>query len=93
MFNGGTLAAKYFDEPDKILAGMMSSMWVQFARTGNPNLPDSSIEWPKYDTIEEPYIEFGDEIRIGNRLKVDICEKMEMTFDQKLSEWLKKQNP
>ena len=93
MFNGGTLAAKYFDEECKSLAGTMSTMWVQFARTGNPNLSESSIKWPKYDTIEEPYIEFGDKIRIENRYRVELSNKMERLFEQKLTKWQTQQNP
>lgn len=48
---------------DRKLAEIMSSYWVQFATTGNPNnvnLP----HWPQYHSNNENYIEFGDTVKV-----------------------------
>ena len=42
--------------------------WVQFAATGNPNrrgLPG----WPRYEPVSDRYLELGDTIRVGSRLR------------------------
>ena len=90
VFNGGTLAALHFDDQCKSLAKTMSAMWIQFARSGNPNGPGIPIQWPPYNFVEESYLEFGQEIQTGTRLKRDVCEKMEASFDQGLAQWQQK---
>ncbi len=50
-----------FTDYDHKLAEMMSSYWVNFAATGNPNgkgLP----EWPAFDQKKKMIIEFGDQV-------------------------------
>jgi para-nitrobenzyl esterase len=52
---------------DRRLADRMSSYWVNFATTGDPNgkgLP----KWTPYDATAEPYIELGDEVRMKTHL-------------------------
>jgi carboxylesterase type B len=49
-----------FDTTDRTL----SAAWVRFASTGDPNggtLPNR----PAYDVGSDPYLEFGDSIRVG----------------------------
>ncbi len=36
---------------DEVISNLMSSYWVQFARTGNPNHPDLPV-WPTYKGID-----------------------------------------
>jgi para-nitrobenzyl esterase len=51
-----------FTETDYKLADMMSSYWVNFAKTGNPNgkgLP----EWPAFNPANPRIIEFGDQVK------------------------------
>lgn len=57
---------------DHELAEMMSSAWVRFAATGNPNggtLP----EWPVFRRGDERFLEFGDTVRAGSGVRKDYC--------------------
>ena len=62
---------------DRTLADAMSSYWVNFITTGNPNgkgLP----EWPTYSLATKPYLEFGATIRSGTHLlerELDFLER------------------
>ncbi len=51
---------------DVKVAKEMVAMWVQFARTGNPNIP-GLVEWPPYDTATDRYLRIGEplEVRTG----------------------------
>jgi para-nitrobenzyl esterase len=66
-----------YTEVDRKLADTMSSYWVNFVLTGDPNgqgLP----RWPPYSIDEEPYLEFGDAIKTGAHLL-----KRELDFQEK----------
>jgi para-nitrobenzyl esterase len=56
-----------YTDVDSKLADTMSSYWVNFVKTGNPNGPGLPT-WPAYDTANEPYLEFGDTVRSGTHL-------------------------
>jgi para-nitrobenzyl esterase len=51
-----------FTEIDYNLAGLMSSYWVNFARSGNPN-GEGLPEWLAFDPFSPQIIEFGDEVK------------------------------
>ena len=54
-------------DTDKRLADQMSSYWVNFATTGDPNgkgLP----AWTPYDQRTEPYLDLGDAVQVRNHL-------------------------
>jgi para-nitrobenzyl esterase len=56
-----------FTETDFALSDRMSSYWVNFASTGDPNgkaLP----AWAPYDAGDEPYMELGDRVQIKHHL-------------------------
>ena len=55
------------EKPDAALSQTMSDYWVNFAITGNPNKKGLPA-WTSYDEKGEPFIEFGDQIKIGNHL-------------------------
>jgi len=53
---------------DRQLADLMSSYWVRFAATGNPNGPDLP-EWAAYDEQSRHVKEFGSRVSVGPGLK------------------------
>ncbi len=62
--------AKLVTDQDRKMAGVMSSYWVQFAKTGDPNrsgLP----QWPVYRPSEDELLEFGSEIAVRERFRAD----------------------
>ena len=52
---------------DRALAEAMSSYWINFVTTGDPN-GQGLTKWPEYRPDAEPYIEFGAQIRSGTHL-------------------------
>jgi len=53
---------------DRQLSDVMSSYWVRFAGTGNPNGPDLP-EWPAYDEQSRYVKEFGSRVSVGPGIK------------------------
>ena len=53
---------------DRQLSDVMSSYWVRFAATGNPNGPDLP-EWPAYDEQSRHVKEFGSRVSVGPGLE------------------------
>ena len=49
----------------RLLADQMSSAWIAFARTGNPNT-DRIPEWPAYDAVRRPAMIFDVQSRVVN---------------------------
>jgi para-nitrobenzyl esterase len=74
-FHTGEMPFVFGSEPgwphgagDARLRDVVSGYWVQFVATGNPNrsgLPP----WPRYDSTGGEYLELGDTIRSGQRLR------------------------
>ena len=61
MFDNLGLSNRPWEETDRKLAGVMSSYWVNFATTGDPNgnlLP----QWPVYETKSEWAMGLGNRI-------------------------------
>src|SRR5437763_756266 len=64
-------------DADKRLADQMSSYWVNFATTGDPNGAGLSA-WPPYDSGEEPYLHLGNAVQVRNHLlkpQLDFLER------------------
>jgi para-nitrobenzyl esterase len=77
VLKGNARLAKWFDAQDWALSEFMATAWVQFARTGNPNLPGRPAVWPRYEAENDPYLELGAEIRSGARLRPDVCDRID----------------
>ena len=52
-----------WSEADRKVAEEMSSYWVNFARSGNPNSPDVS-PWPAFTSAESRILAIGDPITV-----------------------------
>lgn len=64
MFNNLVLEGYQYTDADRALAQEMSSYWVNFAKTGNPNgagLPD----WPHFTAAEPAAMLIGDSSKAG----------------------------
>jgi len=56
-----------WEDTDKKLSDAMTSYWVNFAASGNPN--DGSLtKWPVYDAKDDQALEFGDQIAVHSEL-------------------------
>jgi para-nitrobenzyl esterase len=60
-------------EYDQELADMMSTYWVQFATSGNPNV-EGFPGWPRYTVESEDYLELGDEVGARAQIRPGICD-------------------
>jgi para-nitrobenzyl esterase len=57
----------------------MSTYWVNFATTGDPNGKDLP-KWTPYDLASEPYLDLGDTVQTKNHLlkaQLDFLESLQ----------------
>ncbi len=72
------------DEAGDALAGAMRNYWVQFAKTGDPNLPGLP-KWPAYHSAATSYLDLGAQIRPGVGLHQDAFELVDRLYKRRLS--------
>lgn len=68
-----------YQDVDHRLADLMSSYWVNFAATGDPN-GKGAPTWAPYDLTREPYLEFGEAVVLRNHLlkpQLDFLERLQ----------------
>lgn len=65
----------YSDE-DIQLSKVMSSYWINFAKTGNPNAA-GLIDWPIYNIQTEPYMSLDKEPKVANQLLKPRLDKLQ----------------
>ena len=53
---------------DEALADAMARYWVQFAKSGHPNV-DGLAEWPAYEPSTDRHLELGDVIKVGSHYR------------------------
>ena len=56
-----------WEDTDRKLSDAITSYWVNFAATGNPN-GAGLAKWPVYDPHTDPAIEFGDQIGVRSAI-------------------------
>lgn len=64
------------------LAETMSSYWVNFARTGDPNAKGLP-EWPAYDANAEPTMEFAESARLTNHVRKEKLDLLESLLEKR----------
>ncbi len=67
------------DAAGEALAVAMCNYWVQFAKTGDPNLPGLP-KWVAYDSAAASYLELGAQIRLGTHLHQDAFELLDRLY-------------
>ena len=92
-FHGGEIPFVFGNDPgwpsgahDQALKSAMSGYWVQFAATGNPNRRGLA-EWPRYEPGSDQYLELGDSVRVGSRLRqkqYDLLDDAQEALDERL---------
>lgn len=65
-----------FDQTDRELSDLMSSYWIGFARTGNPNGPGRP-EWPAYRAVTDRHLAFGDQVKSSAGLYREACDLLD----------------
>ena len=56
-----------WEDADKKLSDVMTSYWVNFAATGNPN-GGSLTKWPVYNAKDDQALEFGDQVAVRSEV-------------------------
>ena len=51
----------------------MLGYFTRFAASGDPN-GDAAVVWPAYDAATDPYLELGDPVRAGTKLRESHCD-------------------
>ncbi len=60
---------------DKVLAAAVQAYWTSFARTGNPNSAETSVQWPKFDRADPQWLVLDHDITAA---PVDLQEKFDV---------------
>jgi len=79
VFNNLNKTNPLLTDLDQKLADTMSSYWVNFASTGNPNGPGLP-KWAPYDQQNEAYMDLGDTVQLRNHLlkeQLDFIEQFQ----------------
>jgi para-nitrobenzyl esterase len=66
VFN--TLLDEFSEPRDTEIAAEMIGYWTRFAATGDPN-DDAMVNWPEYELNDETYLDIGDSLAVGSRLR------------------------
>lgn len=72
------------DAVGSALAEALRGYWVQFAKTGDPNLTGLP-KWPAYDSAGASYLDLGAQIRPGAGLHQDAFDLVDRLYKKRLS--------
>jgi para-nitrobenzyl esterase len=68
-------------EADRALSATMMNSWLQFIRTGDPNVAGLPT-WPRYTRSGDQHMDFGAEIRVGSGLHSESLDAFDTAFAQ-----------
>lgn len=74
---GNLRAGRPWQDIDRNVSEAMSSYWVNFATTGNPN-GKGPVKWPAYDAKSDPSMVFGDKVEVQhdvNKAGLDFLDR------------------
>lgn len=74
VFN--TLEESKIKDVDREIAKSMIGYWVQFAKTGDPNV-DGLLKWPGYTAEDDMHLEIGRQMRIDDSLRAEACDVLD----------------
>jgi para-nitrobenzyl esterase len=93
-FHSGEIPFVFGNDPgwpsgprEQSLKKALGEYWVQFAAAGNPNRPGLP-GWPRYEPTSDRYLELGDTIRVGSRLRqrqYDLLDDAQAALDARLT--------
>lgn len=63
-------ANRDYDDTDRQLSQVMSSYWLNFAATGNPN-GEGVPAWPAHSGDDDVAMEFGDSVQVRQGLRME----------------------
>ncbi|MCR9261039.1 MAG: carboxylesterase family protein [Pseudomonadaceae bacterium] len=69
-------------EEDHKFSDLMTTVWTQFAKTGNPNGPGLP-EWPVYSENTEGYMELGEDTGSKAELRIEQTDLIERAWAQR----------
>ena len=69
---------------DEALADAMTRYWVQFAKSGGPNV-DGLAEWPAYEPSTDRHLELGDVIKVGSHYRSNAVDTLNAIRTARLS--------
>ena len=73
-------ANRDYDDTDRQLAEVMSSYWINFAATGNPN-GEGLPEWPAYTPEAEQVLELGDAVQVREGMRDKRLDFFDQLYD------------
>jgi para-nitrobenzyl esterase len=71
--------ATVVNDTDRALSTTMMNAWVQFIRTGDPNVAGLP-QWPRYAKSSDQHMDFGDEIRVVSGLHAASLDAFDAAF-------------
>ena len=67
---------------DDELSEVFMDYWVQFAKTGDPNI-DSRTAWPGYTVDEDRHVLMDKTITVGSKLRSDACDMLDAILQER----------
>ncbi|MEM7476691.1 MAG: carboxylesterase family protein [Planctomycetota bacterium] len=76
VFVFNTLNESKMKGANKEIAEAMISYWVQFAKTGDPNV-EGFHAWPAYNAADEKHLVIDAEFKVESKLRCEACEMLD----------------